>query len=130
MIFVDTSAIYALADRNDPRHNQAREQLQRILNASEDLLTHNYVLLEALALIQNRLGRAAALQTATDCRAFQIEWVAEGPHYEALHRLARRGDRHVSLVDQASFLVLRRRGIRTALAYDPDFEQEGFRLFD
>ncbi len=127
---MDTSAIYALADRNDPRHNEARERFQRTLESGEDLITHNSVLVEAMAVIQNRLGLAAALQTANDCRAVEIEWVTEAVHDEALRRLARRGHRRVSIVDQGSFLVMRRRGVRTALAFDPDFEAEGFRLFD
>ncbi len=127
---MDTSAIYALADRNDPRHNEARERFQRTLESGEDLITHNSVLVEAMAVIQNRLGLAAALQTANDCRAVEIEWVTEAGHDEALRRLARRGHRRVSIVDQGSFLVMRRRGVRTALAFDPDFEAEGFRLFD
>jgi predicted nucleic acid-binding protein len=34
----------------------------------------------------------------------------------------------MSLGDQVSFLVLRRCGVRTALAFNPDFEAEGFRV--
>jgi predicted nucleic acid-binding protein len=33
------------------------------------------------------------------------------------------------LVDHVSFIVMRSRGVDTALAFDPDFEAEGFRLF-
>jgi predicted nucleic acid-binding protein len=39
------------------------------------------------------------------------------------------GKRRVSLVDQVSFLVMRRRGARTAMAFDRDFEEEGFKLY-
>jgi predicted nucleic acid-binding protein len=130
MIFLDTSAIYAMADQADPQHEHAKERFQALLDISEGILTHNYVLVEAMALIQSRLGLAAALKFAHDCRAFDIEWVDEATHEEAVGHLARLGKRRVSLVDQVSFLVMRRRGVRTALAFDPDFEEEGFQVFD
>lgn len=129
MIFLDTSAIYALADRADPRYEHAAERFEALLNRGENILTHNYVLVEAMALIQSRLGLTAALQLAHDCRAFEIEWVDEATHEEAVGRLAKLGRRRVSLVDQVSFLIMRRRGVRTALAFDPDFEREGFQIF-
>ncbi|MBI3013875.1 MAG: PIN domain-containing protein [Candidatus Tectomicrobia bacterium] len=129
MIFLDTSAIYAMADRADPRQEHAKERFQALLDSSEGILTHNYVIVGAMALIQSRLGLAAALKLAHDCRVFDIEWVDEATHEEAVRRLARLGKRRVSLVDQVSFLAMRRRGIQTVLAFDPDFEKEGFQLF-
>ena len=56
MIFLDTSAIYALADRGDPRNEVAKERFQAVLQGGEGMLTHNYVLVESMALIQHRLG--------------------------------------------------------------------------
>lgn len=129
MIFLDTSAIYALADQTDPQHAPAKERLQAVLESGEGIFTHNYVLVEAMALIQSRLGLGAALRLARDSRVFDIEWVEEATHEEAVRRLARLGRRGVSLVDQVSFIVMRRRGARSALAFDADFEAEGFRLF-
>ena len=129
MIFLDTSAIYAMADQTDPRHEPAKEAFEVLLDLGEGILTHNYILVEAMALIQSRLGLAAALKFAYDCRVFDIEWVDEATHEEAIRRMARVGKRQVSFVDQVSFVVMRRRAVRTALAFDPDFEEEGFQLF-
>ncbi|HWU37400.1 MAG TPA: PIN domain-containing protein [Candidatus Acidoferrum sp.] len=129
MIFLDTTAIYALADMTDPHHALAKERLQIVLESGEEIFTHNYVLVEAMALIQGRLGLEAAVRLARDSRAFNIEWVDEATHEEAVRRLARVGKRTVSLVDQVSFLVMRRRGTEIALAFDADFQAEGFRLF-
>ncbi len=129
MIFLDTSAIYALADRADRWHERAKGRMQAALEVGEEILTHNYVLVEAMALVQGRLGLDAAVSLARDSRAFHIEWIDEATHEEAVRRLARSGKRRLSLVDQVSFLVMRRRGIRSALAFDSDFEEEGFQLF-
>ncbi|HYT77414.1 MAG TPA: hypothetical protein VEL79_21840 [Vicinamibacterales bacterium] len=39
------------------------------------------------------------------------------------------GRRRLSLVDHVSFLVMRRRKVSTAFAFDPDFTSAGFQLF-
>lgn len=130
MIFLDTSAIYAWADAADPNHHAAVRRLQAVLDAGEELLTHNYVLVESLALLQARLGVPAALKLAKDSTAFAIEWVDNDLHASGIRELERSKKRHVSLVDHISFLVMRRRGVTAAFAFDPDFRSAGFELFD
>jgi len=130
VIFVDTSAIYAWADAADPNHRRAVGRLQAILDRQETLLTHNYVLVESLALLQARLGPAAALKLATDSRAFRIEWIDEATHASGILELARSKKRHLSFVDHVSFLVMKKRRISVAFAFDPDFATAGFELFE
>jgi uncharacterized protein len=130
MIFLDTSAIYAWADAADPNHRTAVRRLQAVLDAGEDLVTHNYVLVESLALLQARLGVAAALKLAKDSTAFVIEWVDDDLHASGVRELGRSKKRQVSLVDHISFLVMKRRGVTVAFAFDPDFSAAGFTLFD
>ena len=128
MIFLDTSAIYAWADAADANHATAVRRLQAIFDAGEDLLTHNYVLVESIALLQARLGLAAATKLAKDSTAFVIEWVDDELHAAGVRELEKSKKRHVSLVDHISFLVMRRRRIATAFAFDPDFASAGFGL--
>lgn len=130
MIFLDTSAIYAWADAADRNHRTSVRRLQAILESGEELLTHNYVLVESVALLQARLGLAAATSLARDAAAFVVEWVDDDLHAAGVRELARSRKRHVSLVDQISFLVMRRRGVTAAFAFDPDFASSGFRLFE
>lgn len=130
MIFLDTSVIYAMADRADPRHEMAKEYFRAVLEAGEPVVTHNYVLVESMALIQHRLGLAPALQVAESSRALEMEWIDKDLHDEAVRRLAANKRRRVSLVDQVSFIVMRLRGIGTALTFDEDFAAEGFRLYE
>lgn len=130
MIFLDTSAIYAWADVGDVNHQKAVRRLQSILDSTERLLTHNYVLVESLALLHARLGVTAAVKLAKDSRAFVVDWVDEELHDAGIRELERSRKRDVSLVDQISFLVMRRRQLTTAFAFDPDFEAAGFRLYE
>ncbi|MBI2917109.1 MAG: PIN domain-containing protein [Chloroflexi bacterium] len=62
MIFLDTSAIYALADKSDPNHSRAAEYFRKVLETDEEVLVHSYVLGEAAALLQRRLGLDTALR--------------------------------------------------------------------
>src|SRR5712691_3449910 len=126
MIFLDTSAIYALADQADPNHGVAKKRFQAVLDAGEEILTHNYVLVESMALIQQRLGLAAALKLDMDCEAFEIEWLDSELHRKAVRLLARSERRRVSFVDHISFLIMRLRKVNTAFAFDTDFEDAGF----
>jgi predicted nucleic acid-binding protein len=130
VIFLDTSAIYAWADADDPHHRASVRRLQAILESGEALLTHNYVLVESIALLQARLGLAAAIKLARDSAAFVIEWVDDDLHASAIRALERSRRHHLSLVDHVSFLVMRRRDVTTAFAFDPDFTSAGFRLFE
>ncbi|MBI2218169.1 MAG: PIN domain-containing protein [Candidatus Rokubacteria bacterium] len=130
MIFLDTSAIYAWADAADPNHHTAVRRLQGVLDNGEELLTHNYVLVESIALLQTRLGLAAATKLARDSTAFVVEWVDDDLHASGIRELERSKRRHVSLVDHISFLVMRRRHVTTAFAFDADFTSAGFRLLE
>jgi predicted nucleic acid-binding protein len=129
MIFLDTSAIYAWADSADPNHSVAVRRLQAILQAEEDLLTHNYVLIESMALVQARLGVAAAIKLAKDATTFAVEWVDDDLHAQGVRELERSKKRHLSLVDHVSFLVMKRYRLSEAFTFDSDFTAAGFRLF-
>jgi uncharacterized protein len=130
MIFLDTSAIYAWADKADPNHEIAIDRLQEIMNRNEDLLTHNYIVLESVALLQSRLGQSAATSFLRDTAVFTVEWVDRDLHDSGIREFEKSGKRRVSLVDHISFLVMKRRNIRAAFAFDSDFKTAGFQLFE
>jgi predicted nucleic acid-binding protein len=125
-VFVDTSALLALLDEDDRFHPDAAETLRAIGPAAE-LLTHNYVHVEALALTRRRLGSAAVSRLVSDLlpRLATI-WVDEALHGGALAAVST-GTGSISLVDRVSFEVMRREGIDQAFAFDADFEAQGFR---
>ena len=128
MIFVDTSAIYALATGSDSRHREARLSFEALLRAKRPLVTHSYVLSEAMALLHHRLGRDVALTFAVEARGLDVEWVDEPLHRAAVDAL-RAAPASGSLVDQVSFLVMRQRGIGEAFAFNDDFVRAGFRRY-
>jgi predicted nucleic acid-binding protein len=124
-ILVDTSALYAILDEDDPHHGEAATAFSRLLDIAE-LVTHNYVHVEAELLVRRRLG-PTAVATLVDrlLPSLTTVWLDEGTHRAALEAW-RAGSGKVSLVDHVSFLVMRSMGIETALAFDADFELHGF----
>jgi len=128
VIFLDTSAIFALASRSDPNHAAARRKFSAIITSELPIVTHNYVLVESLALLQHRLGLATAARFERESQMFDIEWITPDIHAEAARRWSL-GTRKVSFVDEVSFLIMQLRGMRTAFAFDDDFEDAGFELY-
>ena len=129
MILLDTSAIYALADSRDANHERAVELAGRASVERETLVVHNYVVVEAAALLQRRLGLDAATRFLRDAGRLRMHWVTEDDHASAVELHSREGRRRLSLVDCVSFIVMRRLGIVSALAFDADFQMEGFREY-
>ena len=125
MIFLDTSAIYALADERDAHHRDAVDLFSAALENTEELLVHNYVLVESAFLLQRRIGLSSVLQFFDDAKAFKVHWIREEDHDNAVALLAPRGRRGLSLVDCMSFVVMRDYGVQDSLAFDSDFEREG-----
>ncbi len=129
MIFLDTSAVYALADKADPHHVAACTEFDLALKSGETFLLHNYILVESVALLQTRLGVQSAILFLNDAKAFEVEWVDSILHQEAKEELERIGRQRINFVDCTSFVVMRRKGVQTALAFDPDFHHQGFLIY-
>ena len=129
MILLDTSAIYALADSADANHERAMELAGRASAEHETLVVHNYVVVEAAALLQRRLGLEVTARFLRDAAKLTMHWVTEEDHASAVELHSRSGRKRLSLVDCVSFIVMRRLGVVSALAFDVDFQMEGFREY-
>ena len=128
-LFVDTSALLAFLDADQPRHSDAVDAWSQALGDHVTLVTSNYVLVETFALVQRRLGLDALRALAGDVLPMLHRlWVDEELHAAATAALFTAGRRKLSLVDCTSFELMRRHGITTALCLDADFAQQGFRL--
>ena len=58
-VFIDTSAFYAVLDRDDDNHQKAKKAWIDQVRSENILVTTNYVLVETFALLQHRLGMDA-----------------------------------------------------------------------
>lgn len=127
LLFVDTSALQAILDAEDPNHERATAMFDAALD-THDVFTHNYIHVEAEQLVRRRLGAAAASRLLEEILpAITTMWVDEATHMDSVKAMVGQG-RASSLVDQVSFAVMRSLGVDTALAFDADFDREDFRL--
>ena len=128
-VFVDTSALYALFDRDDQRHAEAQTLWQDALEGGLSLATSNYVLLETMVLLQSRLGMEAVrdLENAI-VPILSIIWVDAALHRSSVAMLLTANRRQLSLVDCVSFAACQESDIRTVFAFDAHFSERGFQL--
>jgi len=130
-VFVDTSALYAVLDRDDAQHAAAAEVWRRLVDGEDRLVCSNYVLIEACALVQNRLGMKAlrALQDGI-LPWLETYWITTDDHERAMEAVLVADRRALSLVDCTSFIAMRRLGLRRVFAFDDDFTQQGFETLE
>ena len=130
-IFIDTSAFYALMDRSDRYHQPASKFWTHILDKDYNLKTSNYVTVETLALLQNRLGfEAADLWTRDILGIVETLWIDEVLHNLAFEIWFSLGRRKLSLVDCTSFVIMRQDKMEKVFGYDKHFTEQGFEVLN
>jgi len=127
LVFVDTSAFYALMDRSDSNHEHAAKLWRHLLEKDVYLTTSNYVIVETLTLLQSRLGFEAANLFYQDVLSLaEVLWIEDSLHNLAYALWLSLGRRKVSFVDCISFITMRHHKIETAFAFDSHFQEQGF----
>lgn len=125
LLFVDTSAWYALLDRKDRNHAAAARFVQE---SRVPLVTSTYVLDEIATLTLRRLGHTLAVRVGRQIWTEEIaRLVHVTPADEALawSIFTRHPDKGLSFTDCTSFAIMQRLGMDTAFAFDAHFEQYG-----
>jgi predicted nucleic acid-binding protein len=121
-VVVDSSALFALLDADDPHHAEATRYWDE---ADQDLVTHAYVIVETVAIVRRRWGWDIVDRLVDDLLpALRVELIDRATHDEALadYRARHSG---ASLVDRVTIAFARRVGITTAFAFDRDFTSAG-----
>jgi predicted nucleic acid-binding protein len=125
-LFLDTSGLLSIHDKGDFRNVQAI----KLFGGAKILLTTNYVLAEFVPLSyvrgKNRRETLSFIKDILEVPRFELIWVDDNLHNQAMNLLENRLDKNYSLCDAVSFIVMRGRGINEALTTDKHFAQEGF----
>lgn len=129
-VFVDTSAFIAVVDRDQPWHEVAGTYFRETAAAGGPLLvTSLLIVVESTALLQARFGMDLAIAFHDDLLpVVHVRGVDDLLLTKATIAWRASKRRRLSLVDCVSFALMHRDDIRTAFAFDRDFEEEGFAL--
>jgi predicted nucleic acid-binding protein len=123
-VLVDTSALVAFLDRDDPRHASVVATFAEL--ASDDLVTHGYVVAESIAVVRRRLGVDGVIALLDDLLPVMgLLQVEPALHAAAQARYRASLPSGTSFVDQVSLGVMEREAISTAFALDDDFVAAG-----
>jgi predicted nucleic acid-binding protein len=130
-VFIDTSAFYALMDRSDSYHQSASKLWAHMLDKGYYLKTSNYVTVETLALLQNRLGFEAADLWSRDVLGIvETLWIDEVLHNLAFEIWFSLGRRKLSLVDCTSFVIMRHDKMEKVFGFDKHFTDHGIEILN
>jgi predicted nucleic acid-binding protein len=123
-ILVDTSALLALLDGDDPRQGAVEAAFAE--HPDDDLVTHGYIIAESIAVARRRLGVDGLVSLIDDVLpAISVLPVDPAMHATAQARYRAALPAGVSFVDQVSFVVIEREAIHIALVLDSDFVRPG-----
>ena len=138
MIFIDTWAWVALADKSDAYHRKAKAQHKKLTRTKQQYITTDYVVGETNTYLYDALGSSkaqafvTAVLTAADTGSYILVHVSQEQFRHAWGMRQRYGDKpDISFVDFTSMVVMQELGIVDVFTGDSHFLQVslGFRLF-
>ena len=129
MIFVDTSAWYALKATNDRFHDDAVSFYDALKTGRHgSLLVSDYVLDETATLLMDTKGGETAsgfLDEALHSKSVRIVWIGPELFHQATTTFKNGSGRGWSFTDCTSFELMRQLKIETAFAFDRHFNEAG-----
>ena len=130
-VFVDSGAWIALAIVRDPLHARAVDAWAQLAEQRARLHTSVPVVLETFTFLERNARRDVALtwkDSLEHLDGLRMLDCAAADMREAWRFFERKDLHKLSAVDATSFVLMTKRGIRTAFAFDHHFASVGFRL--
>ncbi len=126
-ILVDSGAVFALLCRDDKNHLAAVACLRKMQRQRALPVLTNYILAETHTLLAARLGPdAARLWVRSNIWPVEQAYVMDEKHAMGILFSGHGGS--CTLVDAISFAVMERLGIDTAMTFDSNFANFGFKM--
>jgi len=128
-IYIDTSSFFAILDSGDKFHKESKDTFLRLIGDKEIFHSSNYITIETIVLVQNRLGLDAVRTFQDDIvPIINIHWVDERIHNIAISSLLIARRKNISFIDYTSFELIRLLGLKKVFTFDKHFKEQGFKL--
>jgi uncharacterized protein len=129
MIFVDTSAWYAVEVEDDVNHEAACKFLSRIASGKHGVsITTDYILDETLTLLRSRRDLASAssfIDKISKSKSLRVFWINEDLFEKALNVFRKSDRKSWSFTDCTSFALMRELSVSEAFSFDNHFREAG-----
>jgi hypothetical protein len=129
MIFIDTSAWYAVEVEDDINHKAACKFLAQIASGKYGVvITTDYIIDETLTLLRSRRGLNSALDFIDKIRkskSIRVFWINEDLFEKALQTFQSSGSKTWSFTDCTSFALMRELIVSEAFSFDMHFREAG-----
>ena len=128
LVFVDTSAHFALANSKDIDHENAQKFFEQLSQESTVLYVSNFIIVETYTLMLRKISRNKAINYIENLiKTSEIEPIKERDEKRTWEIILKFKDKDFSDTDATSFALMERLGFFEAFTFDDHFEQYGFR---
>jgi len=132
IVFVDTSAHYAIINKSDNNHKIAREFLEFAEKNYFSFFTSNFIVAETHALILKKitLGYDVAINFLEEAKKSNKvpERITVEDEERAYQIIIKYKDKDFTYIDATSFAIMERLGITRVFTFDSHFSQYGFQI--
>jgi predicted nucleic acid-binding protein len=129
-VFLDTSGLYALVDKNDSWHDKATRVVRQILQSRRKLITTDQIIIETVNLSVARKSHFVGkrvLDLVEQSTGITVEWIGSLRVDSAKTFYRKHSDHAFSFTDCTSFIVMHELKLIEALTSDEHFTQARFR---
>jgi len=130
LIFVDTSAWYAVEVEDDVNHEKACKFLSLIASGKYGIsITTDYVLDQTLTLLRSRRDLTSAttfMDKIKKSSSVRVFWIDENLFEKALNIFQKSNQKSWSFTDCTSFVLMHELSISEAFTFDSHFREAAF----
>ncbi len=130
-LFADTSYWLALELNNDQNHERALTHWQSLIKNPFNLVTTSYIFDETVTYLNSRNHHEKAVEVGENLLlspTIELVHIDDNLFFEGWTMIQKYQDKRYSLTDCLSFIVMKQKGLETALTFDRHFAQAGFKV--
>jgi len=129
--FADTSYWLALELSDDQNHEAALKHWQNLVQTNFAIVTTSYIFDETITYLNSRNHHEKAVEVGENLLlspSIELVHIDENLFFEGWTMFQKYQDKRFSLTDCISFIVMKEKGLKTALTFDKHFFQAGFTI--
>lgn len=134
-VLIDTCALYAMADKRDQHHQNAKQLFSTAQIQKLTIIVTNATIIESYRLALHKLGRQNALKFLDNILSdikngvLKLERMSDIDEIEGQQMIYKYQAHDITLTDSISFCMMFRMGVFRVLGFDSDCQLVGLELY-